>query len=168
MQQKQEFYETARAIVSFTDSYTQNKQGKQNEQTDSEPTPSLVEISAYLENLSNKIYENNTRQQVIHIPKLLQSLSALVTFRLGTHIDLDVDNQRLEVRNKCRRCLYWIRCFGDEQVQSELVNNGYGRVMSISFCTAGGKGEEQDQEIWNGLECIFRFLNELHTGRNDD
>ncbi|KAA6340113.1 MAG: hypothetical protein EZS28_052556 [Streblomastix strix] len=166
MQQKQEFYETARAIVSFTDSYTQNKQGKQNEQPDSESISSLTDIASSLQTLSHQIWENNNAlKQVIHIPKLLQSLSALVTFRLGTHIDLDVDNQRLKVRSWSRWCLYWIQFKGDAQDQSELVNNGYGRRLSITFCTAGGKGEEQDTEIWNGLMYISRFLRALHEGK---
>ncbi|KAA6358852.1 MAG: hypothetical protein EZS28_045621, partial [Streblomastix strix] len=42
---------------------------------------------------------------------------------------------------------------------------GYGRVIFISICTAGGKGEEQDNAIWKGLVRFYRFLNELHTGR---
>ncbi|KAA6375546.1 MAG: hypothetical protein EZS28_028928 [Streblomastix strix] len=124
------------------------------------------DIASSLQTLSHQIQENNnTCKQMIQIPKLLQSLSTLVTFRLGTHIDLYVDNQRLKVRGWSRECLSWIRYFGDEQDQSDLVNQGYGRVMSISFCTAGGKGEEQDEEIWNGLEYITWFLRELHEGR---
>ncbi|KAA6363557.1 MAG: hypothetical protein EZS28_040916, partial [Streblomastix strix] len=118
-----------------------------------------------LQFLRNKILSNNTCKQVIHIPKLLQSLSALVTFRLGTHIDLDVDNQRLEVRSRSQRCLNWIQIKGDEQDQSELVNIGYGRMTSISFSTAGGNGEEQDKDIRNGLRSISRFLIGLHEGR---
>ncbi|KAA6367856.1 MAG: hypothetical protein EZS28_036617, partial [Streblomastix strix] len=165
MQQKQEFYETARAIVSFTDSYTLNKQGKQNEQPESESIPSITKICYSLQFLKNQIQENNACKQVTQIPKLLQSLSALVTFRLGIHIDLDVDNQRLKVRSWSRQCLYQIRCFGDEQVQSELVNNGYGRVMSISFCTAGGQGEEQDLKISDGLYYISVFLIRLYERR---
>ncbi|KAA6361344.1 MAG: hypothetical protein EZS28_043129 [Streblomastix strix] len=165
MQQKQEFYETARAIVSFTDSYTQNKQGKRNEQSNQEQTPSLVEISAYLQYLRDQICYNNALNSVIHIPKLLKSLSALVTFRLGTHIDLDVGNQRLKVRSLSRQCLYRIQYIGDEQVHSDLINNGYVRVMSISFSTAGGKGEEQDEEILNGLIRIYDFLIGLHEGK---
>ncbi|KAA6354748.1 MAG: hypothetical protein EZS28_049725 [Streblomastix strix] len=168
MQQKQEFYETARAIVSFTDSYTQNKLGKQNEQPESELIPSITKICSSLQFLKNKILRNNTCKQVIQIPKLLKSLSALSRFRLGTHIDLDVDNQRLEVRSWSQRCLSGIRYYGDEQVQTDLVTQGYGRVMSISFCAAGGKGEEQNEEIWNGLEYISVFLRELHLGRNND
>ncbi|KAA6369703.1 MAG: hypothetical protein EZS28_034770, partial [Streblomastix strix] len=119
-----------------------------------------------LQFLQNQILKNNTSKQVIQIPKLLKSLSALVTFRLGTHIDLDVDNQRLKVRSWSRDCLRYIQYFGDEQDQSELVNQGYGRVLSISFCTAGGKGEEQDYEIRNGLDRISDFLRELHEGKN--
>ncbi|KAA6370819.1 MAG: hypothetical protein EZS28_033654 [Streblomastix strix] len=160
--------EAGRAIISFTDSYTQNKQGKQNEQPESESTPSLVEISAYLQYLIDKILDNNALKQVIQIPKLLQSLSALVTFRLGTHIDLDVDNQRLKVRHWSRYCLRYIQYFGDEQDQTELVNKRYGRVLSTAFCTAGGQGEEQDLEIFYGLECIKYFLRALHAGRNGD
>ncbi|KAA6375010.1 MAG: hypothetical protein EZS28_029463 [Streblomastix strix] len=166
MQQKQEFYETARAIVSFTDSYTQIKQIKQNEQQDSESISSLTDIASSLQTLSDQILQTIRKKQVIQIPKLLKSLTTLVTFRLGTHIDLDVDNQRLKVRSWSRQCFRWIQHFGDEQDQSELVNNGYGRVLSIKFCTAGGKGEEQDMEIRNGLFLITRFLGELQLGRN--
>ncbi|KAA6380827.1 MAG: hypothetical protein EZS28_023645, partial [Streblomastix strix] len=119
-----------------------------------------------LQFLQNQILKNNTSKQVIQIPKLLKSLTTLVTFRLGTHIDLDVDNQRLKVRSWSRLCLIYIQYFGDEQDQSELVNKRYGRVTSISFCTAGGQGEERDYEIWNGLDRISRFLRELHYGRN--
>ncbi|KAA6357501.1 MAG: hypothetical protein EZS28_046972 [Streblomastix strix] len=122
----------------------------------------------YLQFLRNQIRNNNTSKQVIQIPKLLKSLTTLVTFRLGIHIDLDVDNQRLKVRSWSRQCFRWIQHFGDEQDQSELVNNGYGRVMSIKFCTAGGKGEEQDMEIRNGLFLITRFLIKLHAVRNND
>ncbi|KAA6354628.1 MAG: hypothetical protein EZS28_049845, partial [Streblomastix strix] len=109
----------------------------------------------------------NALKQMIKIPKLLRSLVALVTFRLGTHIDLDVENQRLKVRSWSQRCLRYIQYFGDEQVQSEHVNVEYGRVLSISICTAGGKGEEQDEEIYNGLKYISEFLRELHAGRYD-
>ncbi|KAA6380181.1 MAG: hypothetical protein EZS28_024292 [Streblomastix strix] len=123
-------------------------------------------IASSLQFLRNQIQYYNTCKQVIQIPKLLQSLSALVTFRLGIHINLDVDNQRLKVRCWSRDCLFWIQHFGDEQDQSVLINNGYGRVTSISICTAGGKGEEQDLEIFYGLMHIFYFFRELHEGRN--
>ncbi|KAA6371028.1 MAG: hypothetical protein EZS28_033446 [Streblomastix strix] len=167
MQQKQEFYETARAIVSFTDSYTQNKQGKQNEQPESESISSITKICSSLQFLRNQIQYNNGCKQIIQIPKLLKSINALSRFRLGIYIDLDVDNQRLKVRSWSRRCLCWILIKGDEQDQSQLVNKRYGRVMSTAFCTAGGKGEEQDDEIWNGLDRIYLFLRELHEGRYD-
>ncbi|KAA6400481.1 MAG: hypothetical protein EZS28_003997 [Streblomastix strix] len=39
-------------------------------------------------------------------------------------------------------------------------------MMSISYCTAGGVGEKQDQEILNGLIHINHFLRKLHKGRN--
>ncbi|KAA6373551.1 MAG: hypothetical protein EZS28_030922 [Streblomastix strix] len=168
MKSDQEIQEEARVIISFTDSYTQNKQGKQNEQPESESIPSITKICSSLQFLRNQIWENDTRKQVIQIPKLLQSLVALVNFRLGTHIDLDVDNQRLKVRHWSREFLFLIQQLGDEQDQSELVNVEYGRVMSISICTAGGKGEEQDLEIRNGLINISSFLIGLHEGRNDD
>ncbi|KAA6364226.1 MAG: hypothetical protein EZS28_040247, partial [Streblomastix strix] len=153
-------------IASFTDSYTQNKQGKQNTQPESESIPSITKICSSLQFLRNQIWQNNRSKQVIQIPKLLQSLTTLVTFRLGTHIDLDVDNQRLKVRHWSRDCLRLIQHFGDEQDQSELVNQGYGRVMSTAFCTAGGKGEDQDEEIYNGMMYIQFFLGALHAVRN--
>ncbi|KAA6377202.1 MAG: hypothetical protein EZS28_027271 [Streblomastix strix] len=110
--------------------------------------------------------KNNTSKSVIQIPKLLQSLSTLSRFKVGSHIDLDVDQQRIDVRHWSRYCLHCIRRFGDAQVQTELVNIGYGRVMSMSFCTAGGNGEEQDVEIKIGLSQISDFLKALRKGRN--
>ncbi|KAA6367237.1 MAG: hypothetical protein EZS28_037236 [Streblomastix strix] len=165
MQQKQEFYETARAIVSFTDSYTQNKKGKQTEQPESESIPSITKICSSLQTLLHQILSNNTCKQVIHIPKLLQSLSALSRFKIGIHIGQELDQMRFSIRCSSRECLYWIQFKGDEQVQSELVNNGYGRVTSISFCTAGGKGEEQDKDISNQLRSISMFHRKLHEGK---
>ncbi|KAA6366114.1 MAG: hypothetical protein EZS28_038360, partial [Streblomastix strix] len=133
MQTKQEIQNTANLIISFTDSYTQNKQGKQNEQPESESLPPLSEVGSTLLSLRNQI---------------------------------QVDQQRLDVRSWSRACLSRIQSFGDEQVQQELVNYGYGRVMSLSFSTAGGVGEEQNMEIENGLYRIYRFLRQLHEGRN--
>ncbi|KAA6400312.1 MAG: hypothetical protein EZS28_004158 [Streblomastix strix] len=102
---------------------------------------------------------------MIQIPKLLRSLSALSLYKISTHIDLGVDRQSLEVRSWSRTCLIYIQYYGDEQAQQELVNNGYGRVIFISYSTAGGIDEVQDAEIWNGLKQISRFLSELHFGR---
>ncbi|KAA6371179.1 MAG: hypothetical protein EZS28_033293 [Streblomastix strix] len=168
MQSKQKIQVIAKAIISFTDSYTQNKKRKQKEQQKSESTLQLAYIVSTLQSLENQIQYNNALKQVIKTKKLLKSLVALVTFRLSTHIDLDVDRQRLEVRNGSGRCLSWIQCKGDEQIQSELVNVGFGKVICISICTAGGIGEEQDWEIFNGFIQISNFLRALHEGRNDD
>ncbi|KAA6366368.1 MAG: hypothetical protein EZS28_038105 [Streblomastix strix] len=168
MQQEYEFYETARAIVSFTDSYTQNKQGKQNEQPESESIPSITKICSSLQFLRNQILSNNTCKQVIQIPKLLKSITTLSQYKIGIHIGQELDQMRLEIRCNSRWCLFWIQVWGDEQDQSELINKRYGRVTSISFCTAGGVGEEQDDEIYNGLRSIYLFISELHEGRNND
>ncbi|KAA6362753.1 MAG: hypothetical protein EZS28_041720, partial [Streblomastix strix] len=166
MQTKQEIQNTTSVIISFTDSYAQNKQGKQNEQPESESLPPLSEVGSTLLSLRNQIEMNKSYKQVILIPKLLQSLVALSFYKIGNHIDLEVDQQRIDVRSWSRACLSWIQSFGDEQVQQELVRQGYGRVMSLSFCTSGGVGEEQDAEIRDGLYRISRFLNQLHEGRN--
>ncbi|KAA6367411.1 MAG: hypothetical protein EZS28_037062 [Streblomastix strix] len=139
---------------------------KQNEQPESESKPFPNIIASALRFLYDQIEMNKSIKSMIKIPKLLQSLSALVTFRLGTHIDLDVDNQRLKVRSRSRDCLSQIQHYGDEQIQTEIVNQEYGRVMSIVISTAGGKGEEQDYEIENGLLRISEFLTKLHNGRN--
>ncbi|KAA6402267.1 MAG: hypothetical protein EZS28_002198, partial [Streblomastix strix] len=167
MQTEQQIQDVASLIIQFNDSYAQNKQGKQKEQPESESNPQLTDIVSTLLSLQHQIEVNRSCYQVIQIPKILQSLSALVTFRLGTYIDLDVDRQSLEVRSWNRWCFNQIQRFGDEQDQQELVNNEYGRVMSLSLCTAGGAGEEQDEEIRNGLYYIYDFLRQLHEGRND-
>ncbi|KAA6397076.1 MAG: hypothetical protein EZS28_007395 [Streblomastix strix] len=155
----------AKAIISFTYSDTKNKQEKQNEQSESESNPSLANIVSSLQYLRDQIEVNRSCYQVIQIPKLLQSLSEIACYKIRIHFNKDIDRQSLEVRSLSRWSLIQIQGFGDEQVQSELVNIGFGRVMSLSFCTAGGIGEEQDEEIRNGLYYIYRFLSDLHEGR---
>ncbi|KAA6360266.1 MAG: hypothetical protein EZS28_044207 [Streblomastix strix] len=166
MKSDQEIQKAARAIVSFTDSYVQNKQRKQKEQSESESTLSLAQVTSSLEYLQGQIQNINACKQVSQIPKLLQSLIALVTFRLGTHLREQTDLLRLKVRHWSKWCLRNIHFYGDEQAQSELVNNGYGRMMSITLSKAGGVGEEQDAEITDGLYYITIFLRQLHEGRN--
>ncbi|KAA6382965.1 MAG: hypothetical protein EZS28_021509 [Streblomastix strix] len=103
---------------------------------------------------------------MIQIPKLLKSFTTLSLYKIGIHIGQELDQMRLEIRCSSRYCLSWIQFFGDQQDQSELVNVGYGRVTSITFSTAGGQGEEQDMEIFYGLQHIYMFLRELHAVRN--
>ncbi|KAA6378449.1 MAG: hypothetical protein EZS28_026024, partial [Streblomastix strix] len=122
-------------------------------------------IVSTLQTLSHQILENNSSKQVIQIPKLLQSLFELSRYKVETHLREEIDRLRLEVRSFSRKCLYCIQFKGDAQAQSDLVTQGYGRVMSISICTAGGKGEEQDEKIYNGLGRITDFLIGLHLGR---
>ncbi|KAA6385129.1 MAG: hypothetical protein EZS28_019345 [Streblomastix strix] len=168
MQSKQPIQDVAKVIVSFSDSYAQNKQRKQNEQYESESTTSLTKVTSRLEYLWRQIENKKSCKQVIRIPKLLQSLISLVTFRLGTHLREEKDRQRLEVRHHSRQCLRQIRMYGDAQNFADLVNVGYGRVISIAFCTAGGVGEEQDAQIWNVLNSIYNFLRQLHEGKTND
>ncbi|KAA6386928.1 MAG: hypothetical protein EZS28_017545 [Streblomastix strix] len=104
---------------------------------------------------------------MIQIPKLLRSLTILVTFRLGIHIDLDVNQQILEVRHWSKQCLRQIQFNVDEQDQSQLFNIGYGRVITISLSTSGGVCEKQDMEIFYGLRSIYDFLREQHQGRSN-
>ncbi|KAA6355726.1 MAG: hypothetical protein EZS28_048747 [Streblomastix strix] len=167
MESDQEIQNAAIAIVSFTGSYVQNKQRKQNEQQESESTLSLAQVTSRLESLWRQIDMNKSSKYVIRIPKLLQSLIALATFRLGTHLREQTDLLRLEVRRQSKLCLECIQGWGDEQIQPEIVNQEYGRVMTLSFCTAGGVGEEKDMEILNGLDHFYYFLRQLHEGRND-
>ncbi|KAA6367059.1 MAG: hypothetical protein EZS28_037414 [Streblomastix strix] len=164
MQPEQEIKDAASAIISFTDSYAQNMEGIQNEQQESEPTSSLIYIVSYLQQLQNQISDKNACKQMIKIPKLLKSLVALSLYKIGTHID--VNQQRLELRSWSRDFLVEIQCYADASVQTELVNKGYGRMLFISISTAGGIGEEQDQEIYNELNRISRFLRSLPEGRN--
>ncbi|KAA6379810.1 MAG: hypothetical protein EZS28_024664 [Streblomastix strix] len=165
MQSKYEFNGIVRAIISFTESDTKNKQGKQNEQQESESTLSLAQVTSSLESLWRQIDYRKSCKSVIQIPKLLQSLSALSKYKVGAHLRKEMDLLRLKVRYQSRECLRLIQVYGEEQVQSELVRQGYGRVMTLSFSTAGGIGDEKDEEISYGLNHFYFFLRELYEGR---
>ncbi|KAA6382185.1 MAG: hypothetical protein EZS28_022288 [Streblomastix strix] len=167
MLSKYEIKRIAGAIISFTESNTKNKQEKHIEQSESESTLSLDQVASRIESLWRQIQDKQSCKFVIRIPKLLQSLIAFVTFRLGAHLNEQTDLLRLEVRYQSRECLQQIQVYGDAYVQSVLVNNEYGRVMTLTFCTAGGVCEEDDLKICDGLSCISIFLRQLRYGRNE-
>ncbi|KAA6403160.1 MAG: hypothetical protein EZS28_001314 [Streblomastix strix] len=70
------------------------------------------------------------------------------------------------IRKRSSNCLNWFQIFGDKQIQAELINVGYGRSLIIYISTAGGREEEGDEEIYDGLYYIYNFLGELCQGRN--
>ncbi|KAA6399886.1 MAG: hypothetical protein EZS28_004585 [Streblomastix strix] len=49
----------------------------------------------------------------------------------------------------------------------ELVNIRYAGIQVIAFSIASGQGEEQDEQIWNGLNRISWFFCCLYEGRNN-
>ncbi|KAA6401236.1 MAG: hypothetical protein EZS28_003236 [Streblomastix strix] len=97
---------------------------------------------------------------------ILRSINQLTIFKLGNHSNQKVDRLRLNVRYNSRQYLSWIQEYGDAQDFADLVNVGYGKVICISFSTAGGINEEKDEEILNELFHIFNFLRALHERRN--
>ncbi|KAA6372808.1 MAG: hypothetical protein EZS28_031665 [Streblomastix strix] len=109
---------------------------------------------------------NRSCKQVIQIPKFLHSLTVLSSFKHGNHSNQELDRLRKYVRSNSREYLRLIQEYGDAQVQSELVNVEYGRMMAVSFSTAGGIDEEDDDEIRSELNCICYFLREQLEGRN--
>ncbi|KAA6371737.1 MAG: hypothetical protein EZS28_032736 [Streblomastix strix] len=111
---------------------------------------------------------NRSCKQVIQIPKFLHSLTVLSSFKLGNHSNQEVDLQRFNVRCNSRECLDRIQECGNAKDFADLVNIGYGKVICISFSTAGGIGEEHDKKILNVLNDIINFIRALHNGRNDE
>ncbi|KAA6365776.1 MAG: hypothetical protein EZS28_038697 [Streblomastix strix] len=166
METEQEIQDAARTIISFTDSQANKKERRQNEQPESESADSLIEITAYLEDLRDKIRNNNAIKQMIKNQNLLRPLASLTIFKLGNHSNQEVDRLRFNVRSNSRWCLRWIQEYGDAQEFADLVNVEYGKVICISLSTAGGIGEEDDEEIFNVLYRISYFLRELHKDRN--
>ncbi|KAA6394606.1 MAG: hypothetical protein EZS28_009869 [Streblomastix strix] len=165
MLSKSKVQAATKAIISFANSYKYNKKRKQNDKSQS--TPSITAIAASLQSLSIQIRNNQTCKSVTQVRNLLESLIELTRFRLCTHMTKEEDRLRVGIRSNSRKCLDWIQYFGDAQVQSDLVNVEYGKVMTISISTSGGKGEELDKEIYNGLRYITFFLSSLHEGRKD-
>ncbi|KAA6358307.1 MAG: hypothetical protein EZS28_046165, partial [Streblomastix strix] len=47
----------------------------------------------------------------------------------------------------------------------KLLDVGYARVLAITIGTAGGSGDENDEDIWKGLSHIYWFLRYLHEGK---
>ncbi|KAA6365087.1 MAG: hypothetical protein EZS28_039386 [Streblomastix strix] len=112
------------------------------------------------------IYNDNKCKKVINTPKVLLSLTTLSIYKIGTHFSYENDQLTLEVRDSSIRCLWHIQYYGDASVQSELVNANYIGVLVIAISTASGSGEEKDNEIYKGLDYIYRFLYKLNNGRN--
>ncbi|KAA6371783.1 MAG: hypothetical protein EZS28_032691 [Streblomastix strix] len=141
-----------------------SKYTRKKNQQQSESSTSLSDVNNSLKFIEEHLW-NNEFKKLIKKPNFLHSLSALSLYKVGNHSNQEIYRLRQNVRNNCRFCLGQIRYNGDAQNFADLVNVEYGRVLSIAFCTAGGIGEEQDFEIYNGLCYINLFLRNLHEGR---
>ncbi|KAA6362762.1 MAG: hypothetical protein EZS28_041711, partial [Streblomastix strix] len=107
-------------------------------------------------------------KQIINTPNFLNSLIKLAEFKFNNDTNKEDDNQSLQIRNKSKQCLDSIHIQGDEQVQVELVTNGYPRVLVSIINTAGGNEQEQDQGIHEGLINISWFIGKILEGRQTD
>ncbi|KAA6380048.1 MAG: hypothetical protein EZS28_024425 [Streblomastix strix] len=85
---------------------------------------------------------------------------------IGTHLSQENDQQTLALRSGSIRCLQQIHSSGDASVYTELVNINYTGVLVITISTASGSGEEQDKEIYWGLNYISDFIKCLNQGKN--
>ncbi|KAA6392800.1 MAG: hypothetical protein EZS28_011672 [Streblomastix strix] len=122
--------------------------------------PALIELKS--------AYNNNICNVVINTPNTLHSLCTLTCYKINIHFNQENDKQTLPVRSSSGEFLYSIQSCGDASAQTKLVNARYAGVLVIAISTAGGHGEEKDDEICDRLFCISQFLNRLHQGRIND
>ncbi|KAA6379644.1 MAG: hypothetical protein EZS28_024829 [Streblomastix strix] len=141
---------------------TNSQEQHDQQQTESSSSHSLITYSLNL--LDSLIMDNNKCKQVINTPKALHSLIPLSGYKLNIHFNQENDQQTFAVRHSSRECLWHIQYYGGASAQSELVNARYARVLVIAISTASGAGEEQDEEICNGLYRISKFLRDIHQG----
>ncbi|KAA6373012.1 MAG: hypothetical protein EZS28_031461, partial [Streblomastix strix] len=117
--------------------------------------------------LINKLIKYNTERckQIINTPNFLNSLIKLTQFKFNNETNKEEDKQSLQIRDWSKQSLDSIQRWGDEQVQVELVTNGYPRILIIVINTAGGNEQEQDDGIGKGLINIADFIREILRGR---
>ncbi|KAA6366790.1 MAG: hypothetical protein EZS28_037683 [Streblomastix strix] len=102
---------------------------------------------------------------MIHTPNLLHSLIQLNRYNINNHINEEKDREALIIRDRSRLCLGNIQKYGDESTQFELVSSEYAGVQVLQVSTAGGDGEQDDGQIFDGLYNISEFLKSLYQGR---
>ncbi|KAA6355492.1 MAG: hypothetical protein EZS28_048981 [Streblomastix strix] len=88
----------------------------------------------------------------------------MITTNIGTHLSYENDQLTLALRSGSIECLHYIQEYGDAYDQSELVNANYTGVLVIAISTASGHGEEEDEQIKDGLSLIYRFLYDINQG----
>ncbi|KAA6312355.1 MAG: hypothetical protein EZS28_055940, partial [Streblomastix strix] len=76
----------------------------------------------------------------------MHSFITLFNYNITNHTKDVEDQYTLAIRQRSKDCLRYIQNSGDAQDFADLVNVGYGKVICISFSTAGGIGEVQNQE----------------------
>ncbi|KAA6374346.1 MAG: hypothetical protein EZS28_030126 [Streblomastix strix] len=137
---------------------------EQHDQQQTESSSSISLVTSSLNFLENLISNDNICKVVINTPKALHSLCTLTCYKINIHFSQENDQQTFAVRHSSRGCLWDIQQYGDGSTHSELVNARYVRVLVIAISTASGSGEEQDEEIIDGLDNISWFLKYLHQG----
>ncbi|KAA6364766.1 MAG: hypothetical protein EZS28_039707, partial [Streblomastix strix] len=78
-------------------------------------------------------------------------------YNINNHINEEKDRQASLIRDGSGQCLGNIQKYGDESIQSELVSSEYAGVSVLQVSTAGGDGEQEDDEIWNGLITVLTY-----------
>ncbi|KAA6370680.1 MAG: hypothetical protein EZS28_033793 [Streblomastix strix] len=77
------------------------------------------------------------------------------------------DEKASRIRRKSRQCLKSIQENGDEYGQALQIKIGFVEVLIKNISTAGGTGEIQYEEIESALYYIYKFIYDLHNGRNN-
>ncbi|KAA6399843.1 MAG: hypothetical protein EZS28_004628 [Streblomastix strix] len=162
----QKIQDVTSAVISFANSYTLIKERKQNEQSESESTSSLTNIISCLKSLKSQFQNDNKRKELIQTPNLIRSLAVLACYKHNIHLNEEYNQQTLSIRFNSRNCLSWIHYYGNALNHAQLVNIKYAGMLVIVISTAGGQGEEYDNEINDTLIYIQQFLDNLHLGGN--
>ncbi|KAA6383317.1 MAG: hypothetical protein EZS28_021155 [Streblomastix strix] len=95
----------------------------------------------------------------------LHSLATLSCYKINIHFNQEYDQQSFALRRRCRKCLGDIQYWDDVSAHTEIVNANFVGVLVIAVGTAGGHGEEQNGEIFDGLHRISDYLSKLNQGK---
>ncbi|KAA6380606.1 MAG: hypothetical protein EZS28_023869 [Streblomastix strix] len=125
-------------------------------------SPALLELKSYVfQTLADVSLYNDYefRDMLVNDHNIIPHLTHPLIYQ-------ENDKQTFAVRSGSMKCMRYIQEYGDLSAHTELVNANQTGVLVIAISTAGGTGEEKDDEIYWRLNHFSKFIRCLNQGRN--
>ncbi|KAA6382650.1 MAG: hypothetical protein EZS28_021822 [Streblomastix strix] len=106
-----------------------------------------------------------SNKRTVFFDSMKNSVIILLNFKQPQKDLIFKDKFQVDVNNYCRACLARIHNGEDEEGYSTMIKLNYVRALSENIGNSGSNQNEEDFQVWCGLDEIKCIFNDLSNGR---